>query len=635
MADTLKINEVVTRSAAQMALLNGLMEGDHIVVVRGTELVARCDASVLAEALDAADTVNEVVEGVNLARDEAVAATADKADRAALEAVTAFVKAEDDGTFSVTDENGLAKLILDSLNQLVLAGGARIGADDTGGFSIADHNGRAQLIIDALNKLVLAGGARVATDERGGFSVAGGDDLAVVDYNPQDRRLRVSGRIGSTNRHQFAALAEIVFFPVYGQSWSMGFENFVEPLPQRYDSLMFLGGVRTQSFDVTDSTTTDNPGLYSSFIPLVERQDTSSPKYRPYSPNGLGQTLATGQTDMIKQLLESENNLTCNDIRCQFLSSAPGEGNTAIWELSKGSSVGAGLYSPYQRLIDQVQAGYDLCQAQGRSYDFPAFTWTQGNAGDVDVPGAPSYGERLELLRADLETDSAAIYPRRAPLKMITWQRYTDEGLTAAEVYDNFVKAAAEHEHICCACPSYFLPRMEVGAGGGGTHLSAIGSDLLGAYYGRAFKRWVEGAKPKPLEPIEFYRQGKILLVRFNNDSYPLSNDANSNAPMVGWLSNMGLQRRDAGGSETAITSVEIVGFDTIKIVCDSAWTSTSRLIGGETGNNGASDGSQYGPWTGNRLTLRDCAGIDDVYDPGFRNLPLHNWCVCFDKTTD
>ncbi|WP_030541648.1 hypothetical protein [Sphingobium sp. DC-2] len=516
---------------------------------------------------------------------------------------------------------GLTEEQQDSVDQAVADAADAVGkvspiadvvkTDNPNGFSVTDPTGRALLLVDMLQRLILAGQAKLITDPLGGVSATDPQGRAMFAYDPLQRALTVSGEIRTTKKLKTLMLAEISFFPAYGQSWSMGFENLLtQPKMQRFDNLMFVAGVRTQSFNTSDP---DNAARYASLAPLTERQDVGSPKYTTFLPNGLGQTMATAQTDMVKELLAYHNNLTPRDITHRLLSSTPGDGNMSIADLSKG-----GAYNTYNRLIAQVGAGYDRAADLGMTYDFPMMSWTQG-AFSEELED--DYGAVLEQLRLDVQTDTAAVFTRRNPLKLVTWQRYSEPGITPATLYEAYVQAAKDHEHIICAAPSYFLPRVADGA----THISSDGTDWLAAYYGLSYYRVVIMGlpKPQPLDTVAFYRQGKHLLVEFNND-YALEFDTD----IVAAVANMGFQRFTSLGIEVPISAVQIVGPNIVKISCATNWAASDRLV---YGGNGAV-GDDVGPVTGNRGNLRDSQGDWIIYDRGFRNLPMHNWCVCFDK---
>ena len=72
---------------------------------------------------------------------------------------------------------------------------------------------------------------------------------------------------------------------------------------------------------------------------------------------------------------------------------------------------------------------------------------------------------------------------------------------------------------------------------------------------------------------------------------------------------------------------MEIVSPDTVKFVCESAIETTDYLTYGQ-------NGTTYNRLTGNRGNLRDTQGNYITYLSGADTvLPIHNWCVIFNKT--
>ncbi|WP_030540548.1 hypothetical protein [Sphingobium sp. DC-2] len=491
------------------------------------------------------------------------------------------------------------------------------------GFSITDDQGRAALVIDLLNRLVVAGGATITTDMLGGVSATDRDGQAAYAWDGISRLLTVAGTVRSSRRLRTHIPAQIDFHPVYGQSWPTGFENIAELLPQRYNSLMFVGGVRTQSLISSDP---DNPARYASLVPLRERQDLGTPKYPVYLPNGIGQSMCTALTDYVWDLLAAENNVGPENVDFAMVSSAPGDGNMNIDQLSKGA--GSDGFNTYNRLIAQAQAVAVRAAEMGKTATFSAFTYIQG-VGEAD------WAAKAAQLRADIEADTASAFPLRSdPLQMIIWQRYPEpiNGLSPAYCYEQFVQLAKDDPDIHCIGPSYQIEHVPYDGVDPDAHFTAGGTNVLAAMAALVRKRVIHDQLPwEPLDIVSFQRDGLNLIARLNN-VYPLTFEVDESVMTP--VSNFGFRRLSQTGVVRNITGVELFGTNDIVFRSDTNWLATDRLEAAGIGASGATDGSASGPHDGNRCQLRDTQG-DWIarFDPGFRDLPLHNWIVALDKT--
>ena len=391
--------------------------------------------------------------------------------------------------------------------------------------------------------------------------------------------------------------AEINMFICYGQSWSMGYDAHAITTAPRYDNLMLDTGIVTNPIDVLTAEAT-------SFVPAVERT-LSDPL--------VGETPVTAQMHTVKQLMESEDGLTVNDLSYQLLGTAPGMGNMTLAQLSKGTDY-------YNRLISQVQQAHDIASAMGKRLVVQAFSWAQWGLGS-GLSG--TYAENLEKLRSDIDTDVKAITGQTHDVKCITWQAffYADT-LRAKQIYDQFVGAAETYPHIVCAGATYHLDRVTAS----NAHFTSDSQDWLGAYFGVAYKRAViDGDGFEPLKPTKASHSGKILYVKFNVPQRPLVFDTErlTEAP------NKGFKLYAADDTEKTITDVAIISPDTVKIVCADDVLSTDRLTYGDITTDGTIQELRN-----NHGNLRDSQGGYIQYESGTgTTLPLHNWCVIFDKT--
>ena len=402
--------------------------------------------------------------------------------------------------------------------------------------------------------------------------------------------------------------AEIVGFICYGQSWSMGYDTNAIVSTQRYDNIMLDSGLM-------NDPATDLVVSATAFSPLVEQTVWSSDAHS----QKCGETPCTGQTDIIKQLLLSENGLSDTDISYQIFSAAPGMGNRSLEILSypeMAQTVTAddndGRY--YNRLLDVVETANTIARSQGKVLVIPAVSWAQGQATNNDE----IYYDKLELLRSHLDTDIKAITGQTIPVKMIVWQAVVGN-TTPNRSYSRYVYASEKYENIICSGTFYYFDHKA----DDNLHLTATSQDWLGCQFGIAYKRSiVDGEKFIPLKPKSVEVYGNIAYLDFYVPVKPLVFDTTLVADITG----KGFQIFDSTNTEKTISAVEIVAPDRVKIVCASNFATTDHIVYGGNGT------SAYNPETGKRGNLRDSQNI--VYT-NHANTELHcyNWCVVFDKT--
>ena len=414
-----------------------------------------------------------------------------------------------------------------------------------------------------------------------------------------------------------STLPDILGFISYGQSWTLGFDS--QPalsLSQRFNNVMFNGGVRSQSIS------SDPLVVYTSLVPLVERTDAGTPEFPAYT---CGETLCASQTDSFCERLVAENSKSIPISNLQLFSSCPGEGDKKIEQLSKGSSY-------YTRLITQVQYAYNLSQVAGKVFSVPIISWVQNTAstGLALDGGTAAYPGLLEKLRSDLEEDIRAITGQVEPVKFLIWQMFPDGNSSANradQLYYRHVKSADLYPHIYCVGGSYYLDQNTTSPGA--VHLKNESQLWLGAQLGYIAKRIiVDGVDWQPVRPLSISRAGRILTVKFHvPDSRKLVLDTTRVTLAENYGFNVYTSTAASGGNtEIPISSVSVVNSDTVRIVLSSVPLAGAVL-------RYASKGTQQGRLAGIRGNLRDNNGDFVVFNPTSANLPLHNWCVCFEES--
>ncbi len=405
----------------------------------------------------------------------------------------------------------------------------------------------------------------------------------------------------------------IHMFICYGQSWSVGYDAAAITTEARYDNLMLDTGIKNNPLSDLSVTAT-------AFVPAVEfsgkNSDTASYKQTT------GETPVSAQMNMVKQLMEDEDGLDMTVVSYPLLGTAPGMGSKTLAQLSKGTDY-------YNRLVAQVQQAHMIATVMDKRLVVEAFSWVQGSLGS-GLKG--TYAANLEQLRLDIDTDVKAITGQTEDVKCITWQSYIyNKNLRAKQVYNQYVGAAETYPHIICAGATYHLDNVRAA----NLHFTSESQDWLGAYFGIAYKRTIlDGEKFEPLKPIAANTRGNELLVKFHVPYGSLVFDGDYFADAANEVPNEGFRLYAADGTEKTITDVSITSSDTVKIVCADAVENTDRLTYGDI----STDAYQW--VNNNRGHLRDTQGDSIQYKSGNLNdnhtvLPLHNWCVLFDKTID
>lgn len=386
--------------------------------------------------------------------------------------------------------------------------------------------------------------------------------------------------------------SDIAHIISYGQSLSLGNGALsIQTSTQNYDSLMFNAGILAQEGALGVA------GNHASFVPLIEAVTAAT---------GNGETPIGNAASTIKRLIEAENTLSYTKQNYQLLGSAPGVSNTSISMLSKGSG-------GYSNLISDVTYGLSNSAALGKTYAVPSVYWSQGERDYNLATSYASYLSQFKQLYTDLNTDIKAITGQPDDIKIIGYQCIYGSPATVALAQ---LQATKDNANILLAAPIYAIEKSSPG----NVHLSGRGSALLGAYYGLVHKRAVIDKKPwVPLQPVAVWRQGAILMVRFNVPVRPLAFDTT----LLSAAPNNGFSLVDNLGAAMTISSVSIAGPDTVRIVASTAIPAGAKVRYAFVTN-------AAGYYGGN---LRDSQGDYITDGIALNPKPLHNWCLAFEET--
>ncbi len=400
---------------------------------------------------------------------------------------------------------------------------------------------------------------------------------------------------------QKPALTAWNYVPSYGQSLSVGWTaKPVVTTEQKNGNLMFKGGVRP--FEGGNDR--------SAVVPLVET----------ISPDGArGETPISGAAGNFMRLLKKRDAGKAAKVR--FLCSAAGVGGVSIDVLSKGKA-------PYQRILDDLNAGKQLASKAGKSFSMPCFVWTQGETDQQDKKTKEWYKEKMRALIQDIDADAKAVTGQKNDVLCFGYQVSSHLNYFVQNPTDYPVIAVAQLDlalekdsRYIMTTPMYHFSYSD------GVHLTAPMSRLYGEYAGYVmYKVMVEGVKWKPVHPVAHAlgTQGKdwTVDVKFFAPVPPLVLDTET----ILDPGNYGFSLVNSQEEPLEIKSVSLNGKNVVRIVTSSD-PSGYHLRYGMT----LKEKLPSGPRTGARGCLRDSQGEKvktRIQDVVYR---MDNWCPFFD----
>lgn len=388
-----------------------------------------------------------------------------------------------------------------------------------------------------------------------------------------------------------------------GQSLATGVNaSPLQTLTARYNAVRFVGGARAQDGGA------DVAVNHASFVPYVETTANTGDGTGHETPMG-------GVLDCIyERLLDEHSGFQASDL--MLLGSVPGQGGKTIAQLSKGHVLGY-----YDRILADIQYGYALAQAQGKTYAPVAAYWIQGESDQSAGTTPAAYKTALATLIDNVNADASALLGFPVAVKWVTYMFNSWVNRTPNTAYPTIPLAlqelAQERADLFVACPMYQFEYSDT------SHLTGRSSKALGAYLGLAIKRVVfDEVEFAPLGVIDHVKQGKVINVKFKPVGKLVFDTALVTNP-----GNYGFSLVDSAGTPLSIASVSI-RYDQVSIVATAAIPAGAKLryafIGGATGQLPSRT-------TGPRGCLRDSQGDQVVFDQDGVNWPLHNWAVPFE----
>ncbi len=299
-----------------------------------------------------------------------------------------------------------------------------------------------------------------------------------------------------------------------------------------------------------------------------------------------------------------------------------GVGGTAYSGLKKGTT-------PYSNGMTQLNDTHIQAQNENKTHQVIGVTTIHGEADEWNNVTADQYKGYLTEWQRDYETDIKSVTNQIDTIPLYTCQMSSTTLLSKTNPQIAIGQLSASEENpdkIILVGPKYFLNYID------GIHLDdtnddgKFGSKLLSEYYAKVMDLvFRQQQQWKPLSPIDITRTENIILARFHipQGASWLVFDTTLVDPMP----NMGFEYSDDANS-SSISSVEIVGSDTVKITLNQVPTWLNpKLSYAYTGTPGAGAGAHSpGSLKGN---LRDNDTTVAMFDPSVR---LYNWAVHFSK---
>lgn len=409
-------------------------------------------------------------------------------------------------------------------------------------------------------------------------------------------------RLNKATRSAPRLNASIVHHISYGQSLALGNVGPLHTLPNGdadgfFDSVMFNANGVTSAGPRAQEGSGTVAQNHASLVPYLEQPLVGN------APAGNGETPLGNAMRTVKRLLRDEDGIKQADFDYILLGSAPGQSNTAIAGLAKGST-------PYTNLINDVTYGLSNAQALGKSYAVDVVYWSQGER-DISLNTARlTYKNALLQLYTDLNTDIKAITGQSHDIKIVMYQCTTYDQFTAGWAGPNIalaqLDAAKANGNIVLATSIYALEHFSAT----NVHLAGVGYANLGGYYGLAAKRAiVDGAQWANLYPTRLTRQGAILEIEFPDTGYPIA----ASSTLFPSQANYGLTAVGVDGiANNPIVSVTVTAPRRVRVVLTNALPGYLRY--------------GFASWGGN---LHDTCDID----PGTaRSLTLYRPVLTFDE---
>lgn len=394
-----------------------------------------------------------------------------------------------------------------------------------------------------------------------------------------------------------------------------------QSLAQGYDGRPALSTTQT-NFDSNDLGQYSNMMLDgSSFVPLIENFDPID------TGTGVVETPASGLANTI-------SNLAGEEVSFQSIVTRQALNTATIAQLSQGSAT-------YNANIADVTSVYNEAMVISDSRVL-GIAFIQGG-GDISAGTSGSaYEEALVQLQSDYNEDIRSIWNQsninqfgEIPLFIDQASNHTSYNQATSPIHIAQLSAFENNPgRIYMVTPKYFFDYIDY------AHLTPESYRWLGEYFGKAMSKvYVDGVDWKPLYPTQITRNGAIINAKFHVPAGNLVFDnsiSNDAFIQTGGTNTYGFEYFDDSGTPPAITNVEIIGSDQVRITLASTPSGgNQRLRYAYTGVAQPDTNTASNP--GNRPGADQTASIkgnlrDTDPTPSLYGNDLYNWSVEFDK---
>lgn len=311
-----------------------------------------------------------------------------------------------------------------------------------------------------------------------------------------------------------------------------------------------------------------------------------------------------------------------------------GVAGQTVEQLSKGAS--PELFSRVGIALNQLKT-YINSVSPGATMGVVCIPYAQGeynyNGSAGGTQDKQLFLDKTTTLRSDLNTTIMSITGQKLPPAFITYQTsgsWTVDSTNMA-MGNAQVEMAKTVPGVWLATPSYFVTDK-------GGHLDPNGYRWMGMQFGKVMHRILDrGIDWKPLHPLSAVYSGKEIYINFHVPNPPLKFKEIYDVNTSQLYTNKGF-RVTLSGVSLAVSSVEIVGMATVKIILAAdvpagaqVWYASKATFNGN-GNLCDSDATistynyEYQAGTGQYASANIPALVDKPY-------PLNNFCVAFTKS--
>ena len=399
---------------------------------------------------------------------------------------------------------------------------------------------------------------------------------------------------------QFSLTAQILHIMTTGQSLSVGASGGAGVLtntPLTY-AQTFVGGPAWARYPAGNNDQSYIDEVHASLVPFAE----GIADHRDESPSG-------GIARMMQQMAVEDGWEFGSGHAPGLMLSAPGSAGTSVADLSTAPE--------FDFPLADIDAAIDLFGAQGETVMMSVMPVIQGESDTYANPqewmaGWIAYKAAIEAHLAAKHNAPCAVF---SPIYQMSRQHDHNPRTTMLAQLE-----LAQQDGWALATPIYFLEKVA-----DGTHLTALSSLWMGAFFGRCiYDKIFKGIDRKPVIPAAHRRFGNALSVQFQiADGLELR----WNTDQVPVATNYGFELVAADGvTPLAITDVTLIGHDTVQIMSDAPVPVGAflRYAWSGDGTAGADNLRAYG--FGN---LQDTD--PEIFDPNGHALSLANWAPIFE----